>query len=199
MKFKYVTIEREYGSGATEIAKKLSGLTNIPCYGRNILERVSYKYNVSVENIERYEETTTNSFISSLFALSRMQDGSYDMLSTDGKIYIAEQNEIKELANEGPAIFIGRCASEALKDRKNVLKVFILCSNDEEKRERIKTNYGILEKDIDNTKKKIDKRRANYYLANTSKQWKDFSNYDLVLDSSKLGIDGCVFVLKALL
>ena len=199
MKFKYITIEREYGSGATEIAKRLSEETGIPCYGREIIEIVSEKYNIPVESIERYEESATNSFITSLFTLSTAQNGGLDMLSTDGKIYVAEQNVIKELSDNGSCIFIGRCASEALSNKRGVLKVFVICSDNNIKNERIKNNYGICEKDIESIKKKIEKRRSSYYTANTSKQWKDFSNYDLVLDSAKLGVDGCVSILKSLL
>ena len=199
MKFKYLTIEREYGSGASIIAKLLSDETNIPCYGREIIEQLSDEYAIPVENIEQYEEAATSSFLYSLFALGKMQDGDFDMLSTDGKVYVAEQMIIRKVADNGPAIFIGRCASEALKGKKGVLKVFITCSNKEEKVNRIINEYGINSKDVEYTIKKIDKRRSNYYHANTNKQWKDYGNYDLVLDSGKLGIEGCVVVLKALL
>ena len=69
----------------------------------------------------------------------------------------------------------------------------------EEKRVRIIHDYGIPEREVENTRKRYDKKRSNYYLSNTGKKWYDFANYDIVLDSARLGVDGCVKVLKGLL
>ena len=59
-------------------------------------------------------------------------------------------------------------------------------------------DYGIAEKDVENVRKRFDNKRSKYYYANTTKRWSDMKNYDIVLDSSRLGIDGCVRVLKGL-
>ena len=125
MKFNYVTIEREYGSGGTFVAHKLAEECGITCYGREILEEVSKEYNISPESIEQYEETVTNSFLYSILLISRAQAGDPDMLANEGHIYVAEQLMIKKMAARGRAVFLGHCASEALKDKKGVLKVFI--------------------------------------------------------------------------
>ena len=71
MKTRYIAIEREYGSGGTEIARRLAEETGVPCYGREILEAVSKKYEVSIEDIERYEETVTNSFMYSIYVMAQ--------------------------------------------------------------------------------------------------------------------------------
>ena len=198
MEWKYMTIEREYGSGGTEIARLLSAQTNTPCYGREILEEVSREQNIPVEQIEDYEETVTNSFLYSIFIMSQAAAGSSDMLSQDGHIYLAEQDVIRKFASEGPAIFLGHCAIEALRDRSNVVTVFIRCSDENAKRLRTINKYGIPVSQADSTRKKFDKKRANYYSVNTGRKWDDYTNYDIVLDSGKLGIDGCVEMLKAL-
>lgn len=77
--------------------------------------------------------------------------------------------------------------------------MFIRCSNEAEKKKRIVEDYGISLSDADRVRKKYDKKRANYYYANTAKKWDDFRNYALVLDSGILGIDGCVAVLNSLI
>lgn len=197
MKCNYITIEREYGSGGTKIAKRLSEICSVPCYGREILEEVSHKYGFSVDRIERYEETVTNSFLYSVYLMSKVQAGESNMLAGEGHIYIAEQEIIKKLAANGRGIFLGHCASEALKDKKDVVKVFIRASS-EEKHKRIAADYNIAEKDIESVRRRFDKKRANYYYANTSMKWDNMKNYDIVLDSSVLGIEGCVSVLKGL-
>ena len=198
MKFNYVTIEREYGSGGTFVARKLAEECGIACYGREILEEVSKEYNISPESIEQYEETVTNSFLYSVFIISRAQAGDPDMLANEGHIYVAEQLMIKKMASRGRAIFLGHCAAEALKDRKGVIKVFIRSSK-EDKTKRIMDLYGIDEREVELIRKKYDKKRANYFYANTAKTWDDLRNYDIVLDVSNLGIDGCVEILKGLL
>ena len=119
------------------------------------------------------------------------------MLTKEGHIFLDEQKEIQRLASSGPAIFLGHCASEALKKRSGVVKVFIRADSDEKKK-RIMRDYGIAEKDVENVRKRFDNKRSKYYYANTTKRWSDMKNYDIVLDSSRLGIDGCVRVLKGL-
>ena len=199
MKFNYIAIEREYGSGGTKIARLLAGRTGVPCYGPEILEQVSEKYKISVEKIQKYEENVTNSFLYSLFMLHRLESGSTDMLTEEGHIFVAEQAAIKEMAAQGPAIFLGHCASEALKGRAGVVKVFIRCSDPERKRERILEDYGIPENEMEGTRKRFDKKRANYYYANTLQKWDDLKIYDMVLDSGRLGIEGCVAALRGIM
>ena len=198
MKINAITIEREYGSGGTEIARRLSEETGIACYGPEILEEVSKEQGISVDAIQRYEETTTNSFLYSLYVMAKASSGDSDMLTKEGHIFVAEQRVIKQLAMNGPAIFLGHCASEALKEQKKVIRVFIRCTDDAQKRARIETEYGIRASDVDRTAKRFDKKRSNYYYANTGQKWDNYGNYDIVLDSAALGIEGCVSVLKGL-
>ena len=197
MSYRYITIEREYGSGGTKIARRLAEECGIHCYGEEILEAVSKRLDIPAEQIQKYEETVTGSFLYTVFMMSRAQEGNADMLTKDGHVFVAEQKEIKDLAALGPAVFIGHCASEALKD-KDVVKVFVRSSDRESKAKRIAEDYGISEKNIESTRSRFDNKRAKYYYANTAKKWNDLSNYDIVLDSAKLGIEGCVSVLKGI-
>ena len=198
MKFKYVTIEREYASGGTEIAEKLSKQFNIPVYGREILEIAAANQNLSVEHLERYEESVSNSFLYSLFVMGQLNSGSSDILPTESKLYIEEHNTIVALANKGPGIFVGHCASEALKDTDGVLHVFVRADEDFKIQRAIK-KYGIDEKNAESVCKRYNKKRSNYYSFNTSRKWDDMKNYDLVLDSSTLGIDACVDIIASII
>ena len=198
MKIKYITIEREYGSGGTEIAEKVAEKCGIPCYGAEIMEKAAEKLHISVEEAQRYEEKITSSFLYSMFVMGQVQSGNINSLPMESKLYVEEHNAICSFAKKGRGVFVGHCASEALKEESGVLRVFIRASNDF-KRDRVVSEYGIPEKDADVTCRWFDKKRSTYYTFNTSKKWDDAANYDMVLDSSTLGIDGCVDAIAALL
>ncbi len=198
MKIRYITIEREYGSGGTEIAKQVSERCSINCYGREILEFAAARLHISVDEAQQYEEKVTNSFLYSVFVMSQAQSGDTNMLPMESKLYVEEHNTILSLARKGKAVFVGHCASEALKNEDGVLRVFIR-ANEKNRRDRAVKEYGIDEKDAPAVCRRFNKKRANYYAFNTQKKWDDLNNYDMVLDSSQIGIEGCVKALAALL
>ena len=197
MKCNYITIEREYGSGGTKIARRLAEECGVACYGPESLEAVSRKNHISVDQIQHLEESVSGSFLYTLFVMSKVQSGDSDMLSGEGKIFVEEQRAIEYFAGQGPAIFLGHCAAQALKNRRGVIKVFIR-ADAEEKKKRIMADYHIPEQDVESTRKRFDNKRSKYFYANTTQHWNDAKNYDIVLDSTQLGIEGCVAVLKGL-
>jgi cytidylate kinase len=199
MDIRYLTVEREYGSGGTEIARRVSANTGVRCYGAEIIERASRRLNMSVDELEKYEEKVTGSFLYTLYMMAQAHSYDSDMLTKEGKIFVEEQSEIQSIARQGSAIFLGHCASEALKENEGVIKVFIRCTDERQKRARIVKEYGIAESQVESVRETYDKKRANYYYANTQCKWKDFSKYDIVLDSAKLGIDGCAALLSGLM
>lgn len=186
MKFNYIAIEREYASGGSEIGKKVSELLDIPCYGREILEITAKRHNVSVEYIEELEENTSGSFLYSLYRMSDMT-GSPTASET---VNVEEINVIRELAGNGPAVFVGRSAAVALYQKYPVLKVLVHAS-EEFREKRAHDIYGIEKNNLKSVIKSYDKRRAAYYKANFGREWKDYGGYDLVLNSSVLGTDKC--------
>lgn len=198
MKYKYITIEREYGSGGTKIAEETAKRCKIPCYGREILEAVADDQNIPISQIDAYEENVSNSFLYSIYFWAKAQDGDSDMLTKEGHIYIAEQEAIKRFADAGSAIFVGHCAAEALKNKKGLLKVFIRADHETKVKRAIK-EYGVSEHNVESTLQKFDHKRERYYYANTAHKWYDPGNYDIVLDSSKLGIAGCADLLEMIL
>lgn len=198
MKTRYITIEREFGSGGTQIAHMTADICKIPCYGIEILEHISKAYKIPIEKIEQYEENVTNSFLYSVFMLGKIQRGESEVVAGEGQIYLAEQAIIRQFAAKGPAVFLGHCASEALKDRPGVVKVFVR-SDPVSKCRRILEEYQIPKERLEETIRRQDKRRSNYYHANTNRRWDDPKNYDIVLDSGSLGIKDCARLLAGLM
>lgn len=194
---RYITIEREYGSGGRAVAGALAQECGIACYGREILEKAGQMMHIPVSQLERYEECATSSFLYSVNLLGKAQSCDPDMLMREGHLFVAEQLAIRELAAQGPAVFLGHCACQALRDEPGVLRVFIRASM-EARRQRITREYGLAEGEVDAAIRRFDKKRAGYYSINTARKWHDLNNYDVVLDSSVIGVDGCVGALKAL-
>lgn len=191
MKYHIITIEREYASGGSEIGTRIGLQLDIPCYGKEVLERAAEKMNTVPKRLVQLEETTSNSLLYSLGMANRVALGERDGLSEEGALYVTEESVIREMALQGPCVIVGRCAGWILRDRPDVLRVFIHADK-EFRRERARKNYGIAEEKIDNVLKRFDRRRANFYSANTCMHWDDKKGYHLVLDSSQLGIPACV-------
>lgn len=193
----YITIEREYGSGGKEVASRLAQELQIPCYGQEILEEAAASLQVSVSKLQRYEEHICNSLLYSVVMIDKARTTDPDQMLRDGYWVIAEQRAIRTLAKDGPAIFVGHCACEALREYPNVLRVFIRGSM-EDRKQRCTSQYGIQPKEVESTIRRFDRTRASYFSMNTTADWRCEANYDVVLDSSVLGIDGCVEQLKVL-
>lgn len=196
MKYNIITIEREYASGGREIGKWVAKRLGLPYYGKEILEMAAKRYSVSPEQLELLEERATNSFMYSLYMLSLEVAYTGAHISKEDALNLAEREIILEVASREPAVIIGRCASHILKDRNDVLNVFIHSSWEQRKQRAIDV-YNTEPKKVEFILKQFDRRRSNYYKANTGKKWEDISNYHMVLDSGKLGIEACVNTLVA--
>ncbi|MGN1481282.1 AAA family ATPase [Porcipelethomonas sp.] len=188
MKYNYVVIEREFASGGQEIGMLTAKKLNIPCYGREILEKAAKRENVSVEYLEELEENTSGSFLYSLYKMSGITNGSMGSATAAEKLNADEIDIIRKFASEGPAVFVGRSAAFAIKDRKDVLKVFVH-SDMESRIKRACEVYGFDNSEVRSILKKCDKRRSNYYKMNFGNDWKEMTNYDLIINSSALGTE----------
>lgn len=188
MRFNYIAIEREFASGGRDIGRLAAEMLNIPCCGREILEKAAERENRSVEYVEELEETSAGSFLYSLYKISGITKGAGEQATAAERLNADEINIIREIAAGGPAVFVGRSAAFALKDRKDVLKVFIHADT-ESRIKRACEVYGISENEVRGLLKKSDKRRSNYFKMNSGKDWKEVDNYDLILDSGVLGIE----------
>ncbi len=198
MKYRNIAIEREYGCGGSEIGELAAKELGIMCCGRELYEKTAQDLNISVSEVESREEHLVNSFLYSVAMLGSIQNGKDGMLSVEQKVHLSMHEEMQKMARKGRCVFIGHCAIDALKDRDDVLKVFIRADG-AVKRERIINEYGISPEEADRTREKTDKRRRNIFQEYTSKKWENPENYDLILDSGKLGIENCVSILVGLL
>ncbi|MBC3798387.1 AAA family ATPase [Acetobacterium tundrae] len=192
-KYRIITIERQYGSGGREIARKLAEKLGFEFYNEEILKMAAQKLNIETDYIQHLEETATNPIIS---AMARVANFTEDQQLSD-KLFCAESDIINRLSLTGNAVIVGRCATQILANRKNCLRVFIH-ANDDVRSQRVIKEYHISEKEAHAALRKTDKRRSEFYNAHAEKKWASMSTYDVCLDSGGLGIDNCVEVISAL-
>ena len=192
-----ITIERQYASGGSEIGRLAAEKLGIKCYGHEILDIAAERIGMSREYLREIEESATSSMLYSMIMAPNASMRTTDMVPPADKLFIAETEVINEIADRGEScIIIGRAAGHVLEEREDCLRVFIYSDKDARVRRAV-NEYGISEKEVGSVLKRYDKRRANFYNMNCALGWEDREAYDLMLDSSKLGIDGCVAVILA--
>ena len=180
---------------------KLAKDLDIGFYDKEMLERASKDSGICKELFETHDEKPTSSFLYSLVMDTYSMgysSSTYTDMPLNHKVFLAQFEAIKKIAEEGPCVLVGRCADYALESYENVLNVFI--------RADLESRIRRIARDTDSTDAKAkdliikqDKKRASYYNYYTNKRWGDAESYDLCLNSSKLGIDGTVEAIKDVL
>lgn len=194
-----ITIGREFGSAGKNVGLSLSEHLNIPCYDKELLERAAKESEFCEEIFEHHDEKPTSSFLYSLvmdanaLGTYATAPGLLDM-PLNQKVFLAQFDTIKKIADNESCVMIGRCADYALADYDNVVRVFIR-ADEEFKLKRLMNRFKCDEKTARDLMKKTDKKRASYYDYYTSKKWGDSSSYDLCLNTSDLGVEGAVNVI----
>lgn len=194
-----ITIARQYGSGGKTIGHMLAENLGINCYNREILRLASDDSGIREELFNQADERLRNS---PLFASStRVYRGGLITPDKDGfvspdNLFNYQAKIIKELAEKESCVIIGRCADFVLKDCTNVMSVFIHAPKEYCIRRGMERN-SMSEKEMEKFIAKTDKYRGDFYHYYTGRTWNDARNYDLCLDSSKLGFDKCVDAIKA--
>ena len=195
MSYRIMTLERQYASGGRAVGKAVADALGVPCYNREILEYAAERSGQTPEHLERLEETANTGLISSLqAAYARLARGERAALPPEGALLLAEAEVIRELADEGPCVLIGRSAGCILRDRTDVLRAF-LYADEEARIRRAVDEYGHDENEAPTVLRYFDRRRANFYNANYSLKWEDKAGYHLCLDTGRLGIAACAKVL----
>lgn len=197
----HLAIGRETGSGGREIGSKVAEILGVPYYDKELLTRASKESGIDERIITSRDEKPTSSLIYSLAMGSypaSCNQSSYQDLPLDHKIFLAQFDAIRKIAEEGPCVIVGRCADYALEDDPHLLSVFI--SGEEEDRIRHVAHLENITYDkAKDVVKKTDKRRSSFYDYYSNKRWGKIHTYDMCLDSSVFGIDGCVdLILKAI-
>ncbi len=194
-----ITISREYGSGGREIGERLAAVLGIPYYDKKLIDMTAKQSGLDSEMIVGIEESVTKGISYSLITGAYYAGSifAYDGTPDSDRIFTSQSKVINSLAEQGSCVIVGRCADAVLRDRANTINVFIKAS-DENKIQRVTEQYGISEQDALSTINCVDKVRANYYKHYTGREWGVMDNYDLILDSGVIGIDGCTdVILKA--
>ena len=200
---KIITISREYRSGGLSIAKLLSEILDIPCYDRELIELAAQNSGLSAEFIKSNEQKITSGLMYNLLLSSSCSvpngSGMTGGISTKptlplpDQVFNAQRTVIMELAKKGPCIVVGRCADYILKhcdeiNKEELLNVFIYAPFEDRVQhlmEQESVDRATAEKEI----KKVDKHRANHYSTFTEQTWGNREYYDLLINSSLLGID----------
>ncbi|MBQ6383652.1 MAG: cytidylate kinase-like family protein [Clostridia bacterium] len=193
-----ITVGRQYGSGGRYVAKLLAEELDIPFYDKELLAEASKDSGICTEVLENYDEKNTRGLLFSLISGVQTHGDSGTMymdMPLNHKIFLAQFDTIRRLADKGPCVIVGRCADYVLRDHENVLNVFIKASQ-EDRIKRIVTYYGADPIKAEEILKKADKQRASYYNYYATGTWGDVSNYDLCVDTGTLGIPGTVELIK---
>jgi cytidylate kinase len=186
-----ITIGRQYGSGGREIGKRLANELNIPFYDKELLSIAAKESGIAQELFESNDEKPNNSF---LYSLVMGNYGTTD-LPLNHKIFLAQFDAIRKVAEQGPCVIVGRCADYALEQNFNCVNVFIHADM-KTKKDRVIEFYGVIADKAEEKINKTDKQRAKYYDFYTGKKWGSVDNYDLTLNSADIGIDNCVKIIK---
>ena len=184
-----ITIGREFGSGGHEIGMKLAERLGIKCYDKELLELAAKESGLCEELFASQDEKPTNSFLYSLvmdtYSVSGYSAAPFLDMPLNHKVFLAQFETIKKIAEKESCVIVGRCADYALSDNPDCINIFIHADLDV-RIKNVSRNLNITENKARDIINKTDKQRASYYNYYTSKKWGDSKSYN------KLGTDNCV-------
>ena len=189
-----ITIGRQSGSGGKEIGQKVAEKLGVKCYDNELLALAAKESGLCEELFQSHDERPTKSFLYSLvmdsYSFGYTSSGYMDM-PINHKIFLAQFEAIKALADREPCVIVGRCADYALEDYPNRVSIFVT-GDDKAKIKRLAERNNVSEAKAKEIMMKTDKERSSYYNYYSSKKWGDVRSYDLCVNSSVLGIEGTV-------
>jgi len=199
MSKKIITISRQCGSGGHTVGKLVSERLGIPFYDKKLIEIVAQRSGLTEETIAREGEFAPASL---LYSIAMNLSHGYDVRSKGNMILPDQINTfqtelIKELAEKGPCVIVGRCANYILHDRSDCLHVY-LHGDMEERKNRVVAEHRVLASEAEAHIRDRDRKRAKHYEHFTDQRWGMAQNYTICLDSSVLGIEKCVETIEAL-
>lgn len=193
-----ITLGREFCSGGLDVAKALSDRLGVPFFDRELIDQAVDLTNLSREEVEAYEERGEAARKGFLYGRKWYRNDPELMLPVHMRIYQAQCEAIRHRAGEGSCIFVGRCADFVLGECDqvvDVLNVFVRANMDF-RLGRAMANYDLAENEARKLIAKTDKIRAQYYNGHTGREWGGAGNYNLIVDTSRLGIDGAAAVIE---
>ena len=187
-----ITIGRELGSGGRKVAKKVAEKLNYDYYDKEIITKAAKESGVDENLFKQVDEADLDSF---WFEFSKdayekeEKKLSFKEMTAADKLFMIQSDTIRNVAEKGSCVIVGRCATYILKN--NSKRIFI-CANEKDRIERIKRSYKVSEIEAKEIMDKSDKKRENYHSYYTNQNWKDPKGYDLVINTSEIGIDKAV-------
>ena len=187
-----ITISREFGSGGRLIGKKLAEKLGVKFYDKELIELTAQRSGLAPNFIEHAEQHATNSFLYSIAASATAGGGgnyilNYNAPVTD-KAFFAQASVIRDIADEGSCVIVGRCAGYILRDDPACVSIFLHAGLDT-RLKRCVEEYGFDPKGLPDKLTKTDKARSNYHRYYTGERWDDPRVYDMMLSTTKLTID----------
>ena len=183
MSNKIITISREFGSGGKYIGILVAQKLGIPCYDKDVIEKIAEESGFVDDFIKRVTEYAPSKSIFAYSFVGRSASGE----SIEDKIFAIQKKVIRELADKGPCVFVGRSADYILRNY-DTLDVFVYASM-EEKIKRTMSFKGVSEKEAKKLIKETDKKRSINYKYYTGKTWGERENYTVMLNSTDLGVE----------
>lgn len=191
-----VTIGRQMGSGGFEIGRRVAERLGARFYDKELLAEAARESGLCEECFDRIDEQVQRSYSGvGLFGMRFpfLGDGGGMGLSTVSadNLFLVQSETVRRLADEGGAVFVGRCADYVLRERGDVLSVFV-SARDEDRVRRIVERMGCGVDEARSLMRRVDKQRAAYYDYFANRVWGAGGSYDLCVSSSRMGVDGAV-------
>ena len=184
MKQGIITISREFGSGGRTIGQAVAQKLGIPCYDAELITEMAKQSGFAEDYVREAGEYAPGGLLNSVFTSRAGGPTNEDIL------WQIQCNIVAQLAKKGPCVIVGRCGDYILRDRPDVLKVFVHADM-AFRAKRIVEVYGQREESPEQRLKGKDKRRSTYYRFYTGRKWGQLDTYDLMLNSGVLGIEKC--------
>ena len=184
-----ITIGRQHGSSGREIARLLAEKLNYKCYDKEIVDEAANHSDFSRDLIDAFDEKRMSAFI--------LHAGGYGLnenFRLNMQVVSAQFEAMRNIAEKGNCIFVGRCADYILRDHDDLISVFILGDMDE-RLKCLERRQGLDEVEARKKIKEVDKDRSGFYRYYSDQTWGDAQNYDMCINSSKLGVEGTVQVI----
>ena len=190
-----ITIGRQYGSGGRNIGIQLAKELDVPFYDQNILKQAAEESGLCEKILQNYDEKPRSFLYSIAMDPFGYALGGIPANTLDQRVYMATFDTINSIADKGSCVIIGRCADYVLRERKNVLRVFLYASM-EERIKAVMARDDLSEAAAKQKINRMDRSRAAYYEFYSTQKWGDVGSYDLCIDTSLLGQDGTVALIR---